>query len=108
MRTSRSVLWVENSVINSEKSEPKRCGNKINHFSLTLRPLDDKMSWRHFNSVSARKRMSTLINTPFGVPKDISSLRIYCELEKIIFLPQVFYQPMTGWVPVACGPVGGI
>jgi hypothetical protein len=108
MRTSRSVLWVENSVINSEKFEPKRCGNKINHFSLTLRPLDDKMSWQHFNSVSARKRLSTLINTPFGVPKDISSLRIYCELEKIIFLPQVFYRPMTGWVPVACGPVGGI
>jgi hypothetical protein len=45
MRTNRSVLWVENSVTNSEKSEPERCGNKINPSNLTLRPLDDKTSW---------------------------------------------------------------
>jgi hypothetical protein len=113
MRTSCSVLWVENSVINSEKFEPERCGNKINPSNLTLRPLDDKTSWRQFNSVSAWKWQSTIINTPFGVPKDIPSLRIYCELKKNVFFfffffIQVFYRPTTGWVPVACGPVGGI
>ena len=35
MGTSRSVLWVKNSVINSKKFELEHCGNKINPFSLT-------------------------------------------------------------------------
>jgi hypothetical protein len=77
---------VKNSVISSKKLEPERCGNKINPFILTLHLLDETMSWRHFNSVLARKRLSILINTPFGVSKDISSsLGIYCELGIFFF-----------------------
>jgi hypothetical protein len=45
-RTNRSVLWVVDSVINSEKSEPERCGDKINSSNLMFyRALDDKTSW---------------------------------------------------------------
>jgi hypothetical protein len=45
MRTNHSVLWVENSVTNSEKSEPECRGNKVNPSNLTFyRPLDEKTS----------------------------------------------------------------
>ena len=45
MRTIHSVLWVENSVTNPEKSELECCDNKVKPSNLMLRSSDDETSW---------------------------------------------------------------
>jgi hypothetical protein len=49
------------------------------------------------------------INTPFGVPKDVSSFKDLSQIEEKITPPlQVFYRLMTDWALVACGPASCI